>query len=90
MTAGKESIPPWTRLPCEDCGQEGLASRSYEATGPYICESCESYQLGRDEATSQTDLARNLKTVTIERDRLVERVKVLEAKLANVRLMVGS
>jgi hypothetical protein len=42
-----ETIPPWTNVPCDECGQEFLASRTEPASPPHICEGCEMFERGR-------------------------------------------
>ena len=33
-------IPPWTHLPCENCGMEGQATRGEPKHSPYVCSTC--------------------------------------------------
>ena len=41
-----ERIESWSKLPCSECGIEGLATRSEAKLGPYVCEGCENHARG--------------------------------------------
>lgn len=42
------TIPPWTKLPCTECGVEGLATRVEPGLHPYVCDSCRAGQAYTD------------------------------------------
>lgn len=53
-----EIVPPWTRRPCDECGCEHLATRGEALPAPLLCEGCEMYARGREEAMAERDALR--------------------------------
>ena len=68
----------WSRECCEQCGNEGLASRAEEVVSqePYVCSDCIDYE--RAFAQGQASAAEQLAKAEQERDTLREKVEGLE------------
>ena len=47
MAINEHQIPPWTRMPCDECGVTHQATRTMPGNHPFVCPDCQSRQRGR-------------------------------------------
>lgn len=73
-------IPPWSILPCTDCGENGQATRESFGQHPFVCDPCMLYKQSHNDSLP----ARNAKNGT--RSVLVLREKKKTAKIRKEKM----
>ena len=78
----ERSIAPWTKMPCDGCGSEYLASRTQRVTGTeFLCAFCDGYERAvQDEKDVRDSLEKHRDRLQAENTRLVLENREIRAK----------